>query len=371
MAQPILVSSGKESGDNSNEDFPKGNQHDASTGTERKAQLMEKTDTTSDTDLNRFENSALSETARKILDSRIRKSTRDKYTVYWKQFKRFCVKFNKKPQEMEVDSIVNFFAELYDREKSFSVINTAKLAISHHLSFPPYKHLSEHPLVDNFFKGLFNLKPPKPKLSFTWDVNRMFTHFNSLETNDKLSDKDLSQKLCMLLLLIGGQRVNTIYNFTVDRMIMTDVAVSFAPGQVLKHSRKGKKLDTFIYRAYNANKKLCVLDCLTEYMRRRTPRVDKSCNSLLITYGKPFRMASADTIRRWIKDLFTTCKIYDFSAHSCRSASTSKAALIMDIEDVIKKGCWKNARTFLEFYDKEIIVEKEIDFNVMIDLNNS
>ena len=149
---------------------------------------MEKTDTTSDTDLNRFENSALSETARKILDSRIRKSTRDKYTVYWKQFKRFCVKFNKKPQEMEVDSIVNFFAELYDREKSFSVINTAKLAISHHLSFPPYKHLSEHPLVDNFFKGLFNLKPPKPKLSFTWDVNRMFTHFNSLETNDKLSD---------------------------------------------------------------------------------------------------------------------------------------------------------------------------------------
>lgn len=49
------------------------------------------------------------------------------------------------------------------------------------------------------------------------------------------------------------------------------------------------------------------------------------------------------------------CKIYDFSANSCRSASTSKATLIMDIEDVIKKGCWKNARAFLEFYDKELL----------------
>ena len=98
----------------------------------------------------------------------------------------------------------------------------------------------------------------------------MFRHFDSLETNDKLSDKDLSQKLCMLLLLIGGQRVNTIYNFTVDRMIITDVAVSFAPSQVLKHSRKSKKLDTFNNRAYNANKKVCVLDCLTEYIKRRT-----------------------------------------------------------------------------------------------------
>lgn len=63
-------------------------------------------------------------------------------------------------------------------------------------------------------------------------------------------------------------------------------------------------------------------------------------------------MAFSDTIRRWIKDLFTTCKIYDFSAHSCRSTSTSKAALTADIEDVIKKGCWKNERTVLDFYNK-------------------
>ena len=249
--------------------FPKKN-IDASTGTRCNAQLVKKINTTSDTDLNRFENSALSETANKILDSRIRKSTRDKYSVYWKKFEIFCEKYHKKLQEMEFDNIVNFFVEFYDREKSLSVVNTAKLAISHHLSFPPYKHLSEHPLVDNFFKGLFNLQIPKPKLSLTWDVSRMFRHFDSLETNDKLSDKDLSQKLCMLLLLIGGQRVNTIYNFTVDRMIITDVAVSFAPSQVLKHSRKSKKLDTFNNRAYNANKKVCVLDCLTEYIKRRT-----------------------------------------------------------------------------------------------------
>ena len=332
---------------------------------------MGKDDTTSGSDIERFEYSPLSQTAKKILNYRIRKSTRDKYDIYWKQFKKVCKDKNKKPQEMEVEEIVNFLAELYDKEKSFSVINTAKLAISHYLTFPPYKHLSEHPLIDNFFKGLFNLKPPEPRISFTWDANKMFKHFNSLQTNDKLSDKDLSQKLCMLLLLIGGQRVNTIHNYTVSRMVITDIAVSFSPQHVLKHSRRGNKLDTFTYRAYNANEKLCTLACLKEYIKRRTHRVNESCDRLLITYGKPFRMASPDTIRRWIKDLFTKCNIYDFSAHSCRSASTSKAATTsINIEDILKKGCWKNEKTFQKFYNKEIIEEKEVDFNVLIDLNN-
>lgn len=85
--------------------LPKKTQLVTSIGNECKAQLF---DTTSDT-----ENATLSETARKILDSRIRKNTRDKYSVYWKQFKAFCEKYNKKPQEIEVDNILNFFAELY------------------------------------------------------------------------------------------------------------------------------------------------------------------------------------------------------------------------------------------------------------------
>ena len=118
----------------------------------------------------------------------------------------------------------------------------------------------------------------------------------------------------VVLLLIGEQRVNTIHNYTVSRMVITDIGVSFSPQHVLKHSRRGNKLDTFTYRAYNANDKLCTLACLKEYIKRRTHRVnDESCYRLLITYEKPFRMASLNTIQRWIKDLFTKCNIYMIS----------------------------------------------------------
>ena len=332
---------------------------------------MEKSASAGDTDLRRFDISSLSPTAQKIIESRIRKSTRDKYSPYWKKFTEFCSNINTKPEEADVEAIVNFFCKLHDDKKSFSVINTAKLAISHHLSFPPYKHLSDHPLLDKFFKGLFNINPPKPKMSFVWDVSIVFKHFNSLESNDKLPDRELSQKLSMLLLLLGAQRVNTIYNFTVDRMVVTDTAATFAPDSVLKHSRKGRKLDTFVYRAYNANKKLCVLDCINEYLNRRASKVKDDTNKLLVTYGKPYKGSSPDTIRRWIKDLFTTCKIFDFSAHSCRSASTSKAAKLgMDMDDIVSKACWKKETTFQRFYNKEIIINKEVDFNVLIEVDN-
>ena len=74
--------------------------------------------------------------------------------------------------------------------------------------------------------------------------------------NDQLSDKSLTQRLFILLLLLWGQRMNTV-----DRMIVTDIGVTYLPNYVRKHSKPGKKLDSFPYRTYY-NKKLCAADCL-------------------------------------------------------------------------------------------------------------
>ena len=73
------------------------------------------------------------------------------------------------------------------------------------------------------------------------------------------------------------------------------------------------------------NKKLCVLDCLTEYLRRRKEKIDESVTKLIIKYGKPSKIASADIIRRCVRGLFQTSSIVGFTAHSCPSVSTSKA----------------------------------------------
>ena len=75
----------------------------------------------------------------------------------------------------------------------------------------------------------------------------MFEYLKGLGDNGQISDKQLSQKLLTLLLLLGGQRLNSVFRFTIDRMIISSTSVTFLSGNVLKHSKPGRKLDVFEY----------------------------------------------------------------------------------------------------------------------------
>ena len=71
---------------------------------------------------------------------------------------------------------------------------------------------------------------------------------------------------------------------------------------------------------------------------------------LIVTLKKPFKWASADKKRRWIKYIFDINNIVDFSPHSFRAALTSKAKRIyVDVDEIIRKGYWRNRS------DKEIV----------------
>ena len=123
---------------------------------------------------------------------------------------------------------------------------SANSAVAHVLKMK-YQHICQHPSVIKHFKGSFNLRPPLPKISFVWDVQIMFEYFRSLGDNRQISDKHLSQKLLILLLLLGGQRLNSVFHFTIDRMIISSTSVTLSPEHVLKHSKPGRKLDFFGY----------------------------------------------------------------------------------------------------------------------------
>ena len=79
-------------------------------------------------------------------------------------------------------------------------------------------------------------------------------------------------------------------------------------------------------------------------------------------------------MRRWIKDIFILNNIVNFSAHSSWAASSSKARCInINIDEIIRRGCWKNRKNFLKYYDKEITeyVLDDIDFNRICRVNNN
>ena len=134
-----------------------------------------------------------------------------------------------------VEQFLNFFTELFNQGVSHSVLISAKSAVAHVLKMK-YQHISQHPSVIKYFKGSFNLTPQLPKISFVWVVQFMFEYFRSLRDNRQISDKHLLQKLLTLLLLLGGQRLNSVFHFTVDMMIISRTSVTFSPEHVLNHS---------------------------------------------------------------------------------------------------------------------------------------
>ena len=156
-------------------------------------------------------------------------------------------------------------------------------------------------------------------------------------------------------------------------MVLNNLSVTFIPTAVLKHSKKDKPLGKFEYRAYE-DKTLCVMACLKEYIYRLNKHEMLATDHLIIIYRKIFKGASIDTMRRCIKDVFIVNDIANVSPYSCRVASSSKAKRIdVNIDEIIRRGCWKNRKNFFKYYDKEITeyVSEDIDFKRICRVNNN
>ena len=85
--------------------------------------------------------------------------------------------------------------------------------------------------------------------------------------------------------------------------------------------------------------------------------IDANVMEFIITYGKPHKPASSDTISRWIKDEFGKAGINMnvYTAHSYRAASANKARdNSVSITETLKRGCWKKENTFQTFYSRDI-----------------
>ena len=241
---PVLVPSNNGNGNRRNQD---------QTCTRQSPATTRQKETTQESDASSSINTVEIVSSNDILHAALRPFTILKYKTY----SNYCMQNNISHMQPKIGELLDYFTHLYNSGASYSVFNSSKNALSHIVFLPPYSSISEHPQITKYFKGVFNLRPPTGKITFAWDIKLLFDYFNYKGENDQLSDKSLTQKLLILLLLLGGQRMNTVYFFTVDRMTVTDIGVTFSPNYVLKHSKPGKKLDSFHYRAYNNKKVMC------------------------------------------------------------------------------------------------------------------
>ena len=139
--------------------------------------------------------------------------------------------------KIEVTHVLDFLSAMFEKGHAYSTINRAKCAIATIIHIPPCDSLNKHPLLNKYMTGIFNLRPPKPKPSFIWDVDILFRYFEQQGDHCLLSDIILTLKLIILLLLLGAHRLSTIKLFSINNMVLNDLSVTFIPTKVLRHSR--------------------------------------------------------------------------------------------------------------------------------------
>ena len=221
----------------------------------------------------------------------IEKKIQQKWHIY-------CQENNINPVTPNI-TVLDLLENLYDQGLAYSAINSAKSAISCIILVLLYTEISDHSLMSQYGKCVFNPRLPRPKLQFLWDVKIVFSYLEEKGLDNKLPVKILSQKLLILLILLGEQRMNTIFNFEGDNLFINTECAIFSLNKVLKHSEPGRKLDQFTYRLF-PQIELCIVDTLQEYLTYRKLKVDWSIKELFITFKAPYHEVSMVTLRTWI-----------------------------------------------------------------------
>lgn len=221
-----------------------------------------------------------------------------------------------------------------------------------------------HPLVNRFLRGVFNLRPSTPRYATTWDVKLVLQKIRLMEPLHSLTLKDLSLKMVMLMAMTQAARIQTLHLLLVN-MAFGEESVSVLLGGNIKQCRPKFNVRTIVFKAYPQDYRLCVVKAMKEYIERTERLRTESGNAdgrLLISYIKPHRGVSKDMVARWLKTMLCKCGIDTkrYTAGSIRPVSVSKAkALDVPIATIMAKAGWTQEATFAKYYNKDI--QGEID----------
>ena len=253
-----------------------------------------------------------------------------------------------------MELILSFLTDLFDSGAGYSTINTARSALSTFLS-KDNTPVGQLPIICRFVKGVFNLRPAIPKTKRIWDVSIVLNHLRKLAPVHSLNLETLTLKTIMLIALLSGQRRQTLGLISLRNITVTNDLITISFGDLLKQSRPGFQLKDISVKAYPVDRRLCPCRYLQEYIKRtKSLRKDQI---LFISWIKPHRAVSEDTLSRWLKSVLNDAGIdlTRFSAHSIRAASSSAAsAANVPINTILDCAGWSNCGTFRKYYKKSI-----------------
>lgn len=276
------------------------------------------------------------------------------YDTVFNRWWNYCTGKGIDPFKYNLAEILSFLQSLLHNNLSYSSVNTHKSALSLIIDFPE----NEKHIVKRFLKGIYNLKPPKPKYSFTWDPAPVLKYLEGQHPLKDLSLVSLTYKLVMLIALTSAHRLQTISLIKIQNIYIKEELIEIQIPDKIKTSSINKSQPVLRFPFFKERPELCVASTIFHYLNKTQALRPEGEDKLIITVKKPHRAASTQTISRWLKNVLTISGVNTdiFKGYSTRHAATSAAARVgLNIEIIRETAGWtKNSEIFNKFYNKPL-----------------
>lgn len=274
------------------------------------------------------------------------------------------------PLSGSIPMVISFLTSKFEDGLSYSTLNSIRSAIS----FVIGPHVGTDGRVLRFFKGIYKLRPKKPKFDEVWDPNIVLNYLSSLFPNETLSLELLTKKMVTLLALVTAHRVQTLSLISIENISINEDNINIKILKNIKTSGPGRFQPNLILPYFKDNINICPATTLLCYLNN-TKAKRQDCKTLILTLRKPHHAASTASISRWIKQaLFDSgLDVSKFTAHSTRHASTSKAFEGgINIEVIRKAAGWTtNSSTFARFYRRPVVCDPNAFAQAVCSINKT
>lgn len=177
-------------------------------------------------------------------------------------------------------------------------------------------------------RAIFNQRIHCSKYEFSWKVDVVLDEILSWGSSSQLDIKLLSWKLVMLVALASACRSSAISYLNCKYMKQQGPNILFELPRGTKICCPCSETRKIVFDSFSKDENLCVVSCINEYLRKTQEwrdiddKIDRSW--LILSLVKPHHPMSTSSIARWLKETIRKAGITNFTAHSIRSASTSK-----------------------------------------------
>lgn len=279
------------------------------------------------------------------------------YDTGLRKWWKFCNVNGINPLAGTIQNVLSFLTSGYKQGAKHGSLNSFRSAIA--LIHGP--ELGENPEIKRFFKGVSRLRLPKAKYDCTWDPELVLDCIRKWGCNYKLNLEKLSMKLVSLLALVTGHRMQTLSLIDIRNICTSKTGMEIKIPDPIKTSGLNKNQPLLSIPFYLKETLICPASTLKLYLKR-TKQLRNAENKLFISFRKPYKAVTTQTLSRWIKDVLKDSGVDTsiFSAYSTRHDSTSAASRSrVSMNSILKTAGWSSkSETFARFYKRELTKDK-------------